>query len=366
MKKITIQSTTLLKAIQLVAPVVKDRSVIPIYDNLLFDIVDGKLKITAANMEIRANTSIDIDASGNFGFCVEKKMMVNMLNGLSHYEIEIHLDKNKISIHSKAGVYNLPIEPAKDYPTAEVISDMKSFMLDADFFLGSLKKAAPFVDENHFQPSLTGVLIKSLENELYVVGGTGRLMYERKFPYNGEEVKMCISPSAARYISSSFSADEPLIISYNKTFFCVSCMDFSVEITQMNIDYPDYKKVVDSIKQKSCLKIPKLALLESINRFHSISEKGNNSLVMELKDNKLSMYLENTAKAYTGLEQLDCIYQDEPLKIGFDVNYIKTAISAIEDSNIEWYFMSPTQPSIFIESNKEDKTRLVVCPIKIS
>lgn len=357
MKKISIFSTALLKAIQSVAPVVRDKNVIPIYDSLLFDIKDGKLTITGANPEVRASTNLEINAKVDFSFCVEKNLIVNILNGLSNKDIQIEFGNNEIIIHSDLGIYNLPTEPSEEYPK-QIVDEVESFMVDAEILLDGLKKASPFVDEA--TENLNGIMIKSIENLLFIVGANHNKFYERQFPYNGDNIELYISTAAARFLVQSFDADDPLSISYNKTFFCISCGGFSVEVTQMNIKFPDYKKILDAIKRNYCFKIDREYFASSIKRFHSICDKDVNTLILAFDKNKVELYFENTLKSFKAKETLDCTYNDKPFKIGFNINFLRSALSCLDAEEIEWYLMEEFKPSVFIEEG----TRVLLSPTK--
>jgi DNA polymerase III subunit beta len=350
MQKLSIISTDILKAIQLVAPVVREKNVQRIFDNLLIEIIGTKLKVTAANPEIRASIIVDeVNASGDFSFCIEKNILVTILNGHPlGTPIELEFGNNEVIISSKIGVYNLPTVPSEDYPKQNEIEDANSFMVDPNFLLDGLKKSSPFVDES--MENINGILIRSVENILYIVGCSPQYFYEREFPYNGKPIDLVLSPSAARYIHQSFDGDDPLTINYNNKLFCVSCGNFSVEIIQMDIKFPDYKKIMNAVKKSMCFKIDREVLLTSVKRFHSISDRDNNTLILDIKSNTLELYFENTAKSFKAKETLDCTYDGDELKIGFNVNYLKVVLGIL-DSDIEWYFHEVKHPTMFIEEN---------------
>lgn len=349
MNKLSIISTDLLKAIQLVAPVVREKNVIKIFDNLLVEIIGTKLKVTAANPEIRASVFIDeVNASADFSFCIEKNILLTILNGLPlGTATELEFGNNEIIVSSKIGVYNLPTVPSNEYPKQAEIEDGNSFMVDSGFLLDGLRKAPLFVGDEAL--AMNGILIRSIENTLYVVGCSNAFFYETQFPYNGNAVDLVLSPSAARYIHQSFDSDDSLTINYNNQLFCVAFGNFSVQVTQMNIKFPDYKKIMNAVKKTMCFRIEKEILLASVKRFQSISDKDNNTLILDIKSNTMELYFENTFKSYKACESLECL-SDVNIKIGFNVNYLKAVLSTLE-SDIEWYFHEVKHPTMFVEEN---------------
>ena len=69
-----------------------------------------------------------------------------------------------------------------------------------------------------------------------------------------------------------------------------------------------------------------------------------------MKNNTLELYFENTSKGYRAKELLECLYEDEPMKICFNINFLKSVLSVLE-SDIEWYLHHVKHPTLFVEEN---------------
>ena len=76
-----VSSSHLLGHLQLVSKVVGTKNALPILDNLLFDIRDGKLTVTASDLETTLQTTIDLDSNNGSGvIAVDTKKIMEVLS----------------------------------------------------------------------------------------------------------------------------------------------------------------------------------------------------------------------------------------------------------------------------------------------
>ena len=81
--KLTISSTSLLKGLMDVAKAIPSKSSLPILENFLFVLKDGKLEVTASDSELTLRTQIDVDAVGEEGsIAVPARHMLDLLKEL--------------------------------------------------------------------------------------------------------------------------------------------------------------------------------------------------------------------------------------------------------------------------------------------
>ena len=61
--KITLNSSILLKKLQLLGGVINSSNTLPILDNFLFDVKNNELKITASDLETTMATTLEVESS---------------------------------------------------------------------------------------------------------------------------------------------------------------------------------------------------------------------------------------------------------------------------------------------------------------
>ena len=77
---LTISSTHLLKALMDVSKAIPSKSPLPILENFLFVLKDGKLEITASDSELTLRTAIEVDSAEEDGsVAVPARHMTDLL-----------------------------------------------------------------------------------------------------------------------------------------------------------------------------------------------------------------------------------------------------------------------------------------------
>ncbi len=358
MSTITVNSVDLLKSINVVAPVVKDRTTLPILSNLLISVLDNELKITSYNQETRASITMKIESEENFAFCVSKSLLCNILASLPSIELSMELNKVMLEISSDLGSYSLPTEDFRLFPESPNLGDLSFFKVDSESFLDGLRKAIPFVDT--LTENLNRVLIKSKDNQLNIAGISNICFYEKKFDYNGDDVDILLTTESAKFISQTINPDADLSIRYNSGYFCAYFDNVSIETLQLAVQPPDYGKILDSLKKDNCLKVNRELFLSCIKRFAAISDKDSKFLIMEVTKDKLSISYENSFLKHTANENItDFTYDGIDIRIGVNINKFKLVLTTLEE-DVKMYFSASNYPALLEEEN----TRILFSPMK--
>lgn len=74
--KFVISSSLLSQRLQTLGRVIPSKNSMPILDNFLFQVADGKLTITASDNEVTLRTTVDlVESDGNLSFAINAKML---------------------------------------------------------------------------------------------------------------------------------------------------------------------------------------------------------------------------------------------------------------------------------------------------
>lgn len=360
MGTISINSTELLKSINVVSPVVKDRNSLPILSNLLIEVEKAELKITAYNQEIRSSIGIEVKNKDTFAFCVSKSLLSNILSSLTSVDLELDFNgKNTLKISSKSFEYSLPTEDAKLFPENPNLGDLDSFKVDTEMFLDGLRKSIPFVDT--LTENLNRVLIKSKEGKLNIAGISNICFYEKQFDYNGDDVDIVLTTESAKFLIQTIGADSDLSIKYNSAFFCVYFDNISIETLQLAVKAPPYQNILDKLEKKNCLYINREMFLACVKRFAAVSDKDSKFLILEVSKDKMNLSYENDFLKHTAKEIVtDFVYDGEEIKLGLNINKFKTVLTTLEQ-DVKMYFSASNLPALL----EEDNTRILFSPMKV-
>ncbi len=357
--KITVNSKEILKSITAVGSVIKAQNTMPILDNILFKSENGKLTLTADNLEARSTEETNTEVKESFAHCIGYDFLTKVLKGLPDTSIDLEFKKSTLVISYPNGQYDLPIFGAAEFPEKVVEDSIASIKIGGLKFANSLKSVSQFVDEKHLNTSLSGILIKVDNTGTKVVGGNGHVFFESSLDAKADEERTTIisKPVAAYFISLLDSDDEiELKFSSNNVFLSVGCKTVSAKL--IDATYPDYKRLFDSLKSDKVLDVEKDAIMPALKRMLNVVDKNWSTIKMNFSANKLKLSFNNKDLAFAATESLDCHFEGDDLQIGFNANYLNTALQ-YSPGNPKMKFLESKSPCM-IES---DGCRSIIGPI---
>ena len=161
--RFTISSTGLLSRLQSISRVIASKNAISILDNFLFELNNGKMKVTASDSETTMETFIDVvEFDSNGSFTMSGKSMLDALKEIPEQPIAIVVDTNtfEVKIEYMNGVLNLVGQNPMEYPKApEVLKneDTVEVAATSNILLNGICNTLFATDNSACRPSMNGI-----------------------------------------------------------------------------------------------------------------------------------------------------------------------------------------------------------------
>ena len=107
--RFVVSTSELSKKLSQISGVISSNTVLPILEDFLFDIKDGRLTITGTDLETSMSTSLDVQSDEDVRIAVPSKMCLDTLKALPNQPVTftVQEDKNTIELKSEFGRYKL-------------------------------------------------------------------------------------------------------------------------------------------------------------------------------------------------------------------------------------------------------------------
>ena len=169
----------LLSVLKATSKIVSDKSILPVYTYILFEIKDGSLTLTGTNTGIQIEANVDlIESSSDMSFCADK-MIAGILESLPEQPLIFEITKTT-TIESRAGgeVKTVSVEVCLTHASGQVsvpgfdseyFTKMKDFGGDKfNIPIANLKagiaKTKPFMGEDPLRPAMNSVYMDIKED----------------------------------------------------------------------------------------------------------------------------------------------------------------------------------------------------------
>lgn len=370
-----VNSKELEKLLTKIIPAVPTRTPMPILENFLFEIKDGKLTIHATDLEISLKSSLNVVAEENFEAVVPARLLYDVVRSLKETTILFSADSTgKLNLKTEKGSYTLSYTDPAEYPEipsfpAEGSEDISQISINGNDLKYAFEKTAFAMSKEEMRPAMMGTLFDFEEEGLRVVATDGHRLANlllKKINYG--KVEQYIIPERAVTVLLKIFDSNDVKIFMSKTHMSFSLNDIELITRLIGQKYPDYQSVIP-LENEFELKVKTRELHDAIKRMMLFSTSNTKRVKFSISNNNLEISAEDLDLGASGNENIECKYSGDSIDIGFNSAYVNDLLNHIDDEeNIIFKLHSPTKAVIVVpEKKKEDEElMMLLMPVRLN
>ena len=373
--KLKADRATLIKALAHIQSVAEKRNTIPILANVLIEVADGKLSLTATDMEIAVVEAVPASTSRDGRTTAPAATLYEIVRKLPDgAEVELDFAGGDAHLALRAGRFatSLVTLPTDDFPSMTAGQLPHKFHLTALALRGLIDRTRFAISTEETRYYLNGIYLHAADGEdgrvLRAVATDGHRLarVEEPLPEGAGSMPGVIVPrktiAELRKLLEEASGDVACALSDTRIQFTVG----NVTLTSKLIDgtFPEYERVIPRDNEK-ILRVGKKDFAEAVARVAAISSERSRPVKMSLARDLLVLSAASPEQG-TASEELDgdrITYAFTPLEIGFQARYLNDITDQIGDT-VEFLFSDGSAPTVVRESG--DPTALyVLMPMRV-
>lgn len=366
---------TLLKALAHVQSVVEKRNTIPILANVMVSVRDGRLTLTATDMEIAVVEDVAASSSRNGACTAPAATLYEIVRKLPETaEIEFDHPGGDAQLALRAGRYatSLVVLPIEDFPSMTAGTLPHKFRLSALALRGLIDRTKFAISTEETRYYLNGIYLHAAESDgrpvLRAVATDGHRLarVEEDLPDGAGSMPGVIIPrktiNELRKLLDEVTGDVDVAMSDTRIQFKIG----PVTLTSKLIDgtFPEYERVIPRDNDK-VLRVDKKDFSAAVGRVAAISSERSRPVKLSLARDLLVLSASSPDQG-TASEELDgdhVKYQSSPLEIGFQARYLDDITDQIA-GEVEFRFSDGGAPTVV--SDAADTSALyVLMPMRV-
>ena len=368
--KFNINQQDLQKSLNYCQGVIEKRSTLPILSNVLLDVSNGKLTITATDLDlifIHQISNIEILEEGKT--TTSASIMYDIVRKISSGK-KINFSnpsENKLQLESEKSLFNLNCINASEFPLTDENFNKNEFVINSKHFLKLLSKCKFSISNDETRHYLTGIFFHQtqIEDKIFLTAAatdSHRMSISKIRLKNKIEFDPIILPKKTIFqlcsILEDFDGDIKISNIKSKIKFEIND---SILISKL-IDgkFPNYIQVIPKENQKK-LEVDLKSFLNSVDRVASVSLDKKDGVKFSLSKDILNLSVNNTNSG-DGKESLSVKFDDE-LDISFNSRYLIDVASQLDGEKIEIYLKDSGLPAL-IKDPADFDSIYVVMPMK--
>lgn len=336
--KIKIDQKHLLKHVQGISAVVPTKTSLPILSTFLLESKgDGKVRLTANDLDVSLSTNIECETDGGGNVAVPGKKFFEIVRSLPEETVEITVEGEKIGVKCKKSRFRVMGKPAEEFPKLPEQKPSATFTLKTETIEDMVSKTSYAVSNDLTRPSLCGVLWEVKGGNLSMVATDGhrlaKVALNRAIPEVSAN-EFIVSPKALNTLRSLAAEKEELTISLAENHITFDLGDSVIYSRLLEGPFPDYNQVIPKKNEKR-LVVNRDELTDACRRVAILSSVVTHQVKLVLGKDKLTISV-NTPDVGEAVEEVPCSYAETEMEIGYNARYLLDILKTIDSEDVQF------------------------------
>ena len=367
--KISLERDALLSQLQTVSRVASTRSAIQALSGVQLVVGSSGCELRATDMDVGLRVPLEAEVAREGVVVLPARLLLDVVRALPApaVSLELRAAEQDVELVSGSAIFHIRTLRAEDFPPFPEPDPDSAVSLPAQAFVATALKVAGSASRDETRPVLTGILVSASERELRMVATDSyRLSVketELETPLR-QAFEVNVPARALQELArvAGHAGEEQLEVSVrqNQVLFVVG----GVVLSSRLIDgkFPDYRQLLPESFEHE-LRIAGAELTDVVRRISLLAQK-NAPLRLSFAPGELTVSAQ-TPDVGEARESLPVSFQGEPLDIGFNPDFLRAGLEAIEEGDVLLKLISPLRPGL-IEAGDESRFQYLIMPIRLN
>src|SRR3990172_4758221 len=375
--KVTILQENLARGLGIVSKAVSPRSTLPVLANILVASDEGRLRLSATNLEMGITCWIPARIEEEGSTTVPARTFIDLVATLPGDQVMLKLDTQTQTLNVRGGTSTNDIKciDAQEFTPLPVPDLDGAVQINVGDFREMIHQVVFAASSDEARPVLMGVLIQVEKDKLTMAAADGFRLSVRKAVLSTPSPApvSAIVPSQALKELARVATDgeEPIYMVLPKGRGQVVFRVKDVEVVSQLIDgtFPDYQQIIPG-SYKSRTLVSTSALLKACKQAEIFAREGSNVARFNIKtaqgemqpsEVEISATSEETGKSETIVE---ATVDGGGLLIAFNVKFLREALEVIRTPNVALETSAPNAPGV-VRPVGDDQFLHVIMPMHL-
>ena len=364
--KFNVSSATLCNRLQTLSRVLASKNSIQILDCILFELQDGKLRLTASDSETTLVSTLDVDeADSNGMFAIKAATIINGLKEISDQPItlDVNPETHEIVIYYQNGRSSFVGQGGEEYPSYPSISDSaQQLTIDANVLLNGISRAIFATAEDEIRPVMNGVFFDITPDSVTFVASDGhKLVRDRSFTTHCEQPASFILPRKPAKTLKDILAKEngDAIVKFDDRNARVELENYTLNCRLIEGRYPNYNSVIPQDNQFR-VSVDRVTIIGALRRVLVFASTATSLVKLRVDQNDLTVSTQDIDFSTSAEEHVLCDYSGTAMSIGFKGPFLVDILNCMSSQEVVLELADPSRAGVIVPAEQEEQEDLLM------
>ena len=344
--KVTVLQENLARGLSTVSRAVSPRSTLPVLANVLIATDEGRLRLSATNLEMGITCWIGAKIEEEGSTTVPARTLSDLVGTMPDPQVSLTLNAQTQTLNVRSGSSTNDIKgiDAQEFPPLPVPDFDDAILINVADFKEMIQQVAFAASTDEARPVLMGVLVTVEKDVVTMAAADGFRLSVRKASLSSASsanVSAIIPARALNELARIASDGEQtiqMVLPKGRGQVVFRVKDAELVSQLIDGTFPDYQQIIPR-SYKSRTLVSTASLLKACRQAEIFAREGSNVVRLNIKTNgemqpgevEISAHSEETGSNETLVEAtVDGI----PLLIAFNVRYLREVLEVVKSPNV--------------------------------
>ncbi|HSY07380.1 MAG TPA: DNA polymerase III subunit beta [Steroidobacteraceae bacterium] len=364
--KLTASREDLLAPLQSVIGVVERRQTMPILANVLLSAHDNRLSVTGTDLEVELVATATISVQQNGAITVPGRKLLDIFRALPEKtNVTLSTEGERLSLRGGRSRFTLSSLAAAEFPVVDEINAQQTLTVAQGEFRRLIDKTHFAMAQQDVRYYLNGMLLETEGKALRAIATDGHrlALCEAELENRVKSAQQVILPrKAVLELQRILGAEKNIELAIGTNH--VRAQIGEIRFTSKLIDgrFPEYGRVIPASPTK-IIDAEREALRQALQRTAILSNEKYRGVRVTMKPDLMMIQAHNPEQEEAE-DEVEVNYKGDEVEIGFNVNYLLDALSAIDTDRVE-IGLTDANSSCLIRAPGTTHTKYVVMPMRL-
>jgi len=344
--QVTVPREALAGVLRKVLNAVNAKTTIPVLNNVCLEADGETLTLAATDLEVFVKSSVAASVARPGTTTLPAKKFSQIVGALPDGDIELETDdKQQTSISCQKSFFRIVGLDAGEFPSEDLPPGSWAFSMPAGEFQKLLSKVCYAASSDETRHVLNGVLLSLRSGILTAVSTDGRRLALIERPLESDASADCdaiLPPKVVAELVKILEGDADLKIQISESRAAFTVEDTLIITKLVEGSYPNYRQVIPASFGKSAV-VPRDLLATVLNRVGMVVSETSASVTLKLEKALLTLSA-TSAEVGEGTETFEVSYDDDPVEISFNPQFLMAPLRHLEADQILIQFNDEYSP----------------------
>ena len=376
--KFEIQQEELQRALDIIANVVPTKTTLPILTCVLMEATDGRLTLSATNLDISITTSTDkVTIKDEGKMAIPAVKFVPFVRTLRSGSVVISQKGKQIQLVSGKARMTENTMKVEEYPALKKLEEKKGLDIEAAALIDMINETSYSVSKDETRSALMGVLWEVRPSSLTLVATDAHRLARsgRTMDWDvSSDREMIVDTAGLRHLPRIVTGhDQDETASGNITVFMGdNQLSFRAGSTVLHArllegPFPDYNAVIPQDNDKY-ITLDKADFSQAIRRVSITADRITSQIKLGIENGRMELSACG-AEGSQSEDEIPVSYEGEALEIGFNFVYLQDILKNIKSNSI-LLSLKDSQSAALIkpltEDGEETEVLCLLMPLRLA